>query len=336
VEIIIIANNIEGDSDGIGKHARIVAEEMNTRDGINARIFTGTTTSFGVLKRVVSLEMHKAFRHAIDYIKNNKVNTVIVEYPFNEFNSIVIADYKMLKRVCSNTGTKLALSMHEYDRVKPLRKLVITSFLRESDLVFVSEPHYQETLKKYNKNIYLRTIPNHIPEVNGIEKDRNRFAFFGMVNKAKAFNEMIEAWKIFNVDNKYTLDIVTGTDIEIENSDQYGINLYIKEEDKRVAKILSRDAYAFCPIKPNVSFNNSSFVSGCQCGCVPIGVFNKELSNIDFAIRMNSYFVQDFIEAASESVLLSDNTYMEYSQNAREFGMRFTIKSTVDSMIARL
>ena len=125
MKILVIACNTVGDSDGIGKHARLVAEELNKRDAVEkVALISGNTVGFNRLELVLSMQMAKAFLRAISIIKKEQYDVVIVEYPFNEYNPIIVVMYKMMRSVCIKRKCKLALSMHEYDRVKALRTLL--------------------------------------------------------------------------------------------------------------------------------------------------------------------------------------------------------------------
>lgn len=336
MKILIIANNIIGDSDGIGKHARLVKEEFSKREGVEAVIVSRTTTGFSTIKKFFSLEMHKAFKQAYNYISQEKPNVVIVEYPFDEFNPIILLDYRKLHKQCKKNGARLALSLHEYDRVKYLRRKVIESFMKNSDLVFVSEPHYLETLKPFNKNIYLRTIPNHIvSKSNNIEKDRRRFVYYGIVNKAKAFEELIKAWRIVNKERNYVLDIVTISDISVNDSNRYNINLHIGTSDSQVEEILSEVACAVLPIKPSISFNNGTFVSCAQNGCMIIGIASDDIKNERFIIQPNEYTPESLAEAIHKVALMNDDELKSMQTEARKFGSKFSVESTVSQMLER-
>ena len=271
------------------------------------------------------------------YVSSEKPDAVIVEYPFNEFNPIILIDFNNLHRECKKSNAKLVLSMHEYDRVKFLRKKVIESFLKNSDLVFVSEPHYLMTLKPFNSNIYLRTIPNHIVSRQKVmNKDSKRFAYFGMINKAKAFDEMIEAWKNFNISGEYSLEVVTVSEVQIKDVEKYGIHCHIGETDNRVAEILSEVAFSVLPIKPFIAYNNSSMVSCAQCGCIVIGKASDIVSKEGFVVEPDDYSPESIEKALKKAVCLDPACIEAMRTRAVSFGSYFTIESTVSQMLERL
>lgn len=63
MKVLIIANNLEGNVDGIGKHARIVGQELS-KLGLNIDYSTGETWKFSKAKLLFSFEMSKAYINA--------------------------------------------------------------------------------------------------------------------------------------------------------------------------------------------------------------------------------------------------------------------------------
>ena len=339
MKIIEIACSISGDLDGIGKHARLVTEEFQKREDVEEiKLLSGNTAGFNKVQLIFSIEMYKALSEAISHIKEKKYDCVIVEYPFNEYNPIIIWKYIELKNICRKRHCLLALSLHEYDRVKELRKIVIRKFVRCSDFVYVSEPYYLKKLKKMNNSLFLRTIPNHIPVLYRKKADNSKenFVYFGFINSSKAFNEMIKAWDKFNVDKRFVLNIVTATKIDFDVVEHKNIKLYIGLDDEKASEIMWNSLYSIVPVLPYVGFNNSSFVSTLQCGCIPIGKFGDSLKEEKFLIQAKNYEVESLIEVFNYAINMSEQEMREKSSQALEFGKKFTVETTVDLMLSAI
>lgn len=335
MKIIEIGCSTEGNSDGIGKHARIVCEEMNRRDGVEATLISGNTVGFSKLGMITSREMNRAFSDARHLVETECYDYVVVEYPFSEYNPWIVMDFRRLKRACHKNGCQLALSMHEYDRVNCLRKMVVRNFLRNADFAYVSETRYLEKLKWLNPNLYLRVIPNHIPLL-GRTKDlrtKNHFVYFGLVNKSKAFDEMIRAWNLFNRNGECRLNIVTATDIEFHEREHRNIKLFRGPNDEEVADIMWKSMFSIIPVTPEVGLNNSSFISAIQCGCIPIGRFSEKLRRESFVINLDSYEIEPFEKVLRATEQLGAEELATKSEQARRFGECFTLKSSVDMIL---
>lgn len=337
MELIELGCNTAGNIDGIGKHTRLVNAELNTRSGVHSVILSGSTENKSKLRKILSLEMSKALLHASTMVKKTQVDCVIVEYPFDEFNPLIILAYRFLHGECKKAHTVLALSMHEYDRVKYLRKKVIEHLIKSSDLIFVSEPKYLNKLKQLNSSIYLRTIPNHVPLNKNQDlmhlKNKNRYVYFGLVNKSKAFNEMITAWDLFNSDMQHELYILTATKIEFEEATHNAIHLFFNLNNERVAEIMQSSMFSIIPVKPDIGYNNSSMVSALQAGSVPIGVFNNDYRNKSFVINLKNYSIDSIVHGLNVASALSKEKANEMSNAAEVFGREFTLEKTVNMML---
>ena len=334
MKVLEIASNTNGDIDGIGKHARLVTEELCKRKDIEkATLISGDTVGFSKRKMVTSLEMTKAFKKAENFLKNEHYDFVVIEYPFAEFNPFILFELRKLRAVCYRYRCHLALSMHEFDRVNPLRRAVIKEMLKVTDLAFVSEPKYLKKLKKYNSTLYLRTIPNHVPISKHEKKINNNFIYFGLINKSKAFYEMLEAWKIFNKNGQYKLYVLTATALNNDIKDIPGIELHYNLSDVEASNYMWKATYSIVPIVPSVGFNNSSFVSTIQCGCIPIGRFNDELREKPFVVHTHNYENEEFANALKNAASIGKDDILRMSDEAFEFGMQFTIEGTVTMMI---
>lgn len=335
MKVLIIANNIVGNFDGIGKHARIVGAEMN-KQGVVVEYSTGMTLKKSRFGLFVSLEMSKAYLKAMSKIIRVNFDYVDIEYPFNEYNPLVLVMHFFLWVVSRFVQTQVAFSMHEYDRVNPLRRFMIKCMLPFTDLIFISEDKYFKSLQRYSAKMHLRIIPSHGISYVPNSKDfssHNCYCYFGLVNKSKAFDEMLQAWDEFNVEGKYHLDIVTITDLSEWNLESHkGVIYHYNLSDADAGIILSKCVFSIIPVIPNIGYNNSSFVSTIQCGCIPIGKFNDSLKNEEFVINVKSYDVSDFVAALYESQKY--DMYEVKSSLALEFGTQFSVEKTAKMMIS--
>lgn len=251
-------------------------------------------------------------------------------------NPLVLLMHFVLWVVSRFVQTKVAYSMHEYDRVKPLRRFMIRGMLPFTDLIFISEDKYFKSLTHYSAKMHLRIIPSHgitfIPNIKDFSSHK-RYCYFGLVNKSKAFVEMIRAWDVFNVDGKYSLDIVTMSDLsEFKLESHKGVTCHYNLSDVEAGVVLSKCVFSIVPVIPCIGYNNSSLVSTIQCGCIPIGKFNNSLKNNSFVINMKSYDVDDFVAALNNSQKNDD--FEVKSSLALEFGKQFSVERTAEMMIS--
>lgn len=335
MKIITIASNVEGNIDGIGKHARILTEEY-IRRGHDAFIIDGITWNKSTIGKLFSLEMTKCIFKTSSIVTKDKTDLVIYEYPFAEFNPFIILPIIWLYFVTRFTNTKIALSMHEFDRVNFLRKCIIFIFLVFSDVVYVSETKYIERFKLFANKMYHRTIPNHIVRPS-FEKniDKTKYTYFGLINRAKAFQEMIDAWNEFNKEGKYQLDVITCSDYsQWDNEQNKNISFHFDLPGDEVASILYKSAFTLIPVIPNIGLNNSSFMSGIQCGCVPIGIFNETVLHNNFIINQIDYSLDNYLSVLESTQELDDMTLKTMSDDAMKFGSPYTVENTVSMMLS--
>lgn len=334
MKIIEVGCNIIGDQDGIGKHARLVYEEMKKRPEIEkVELLGGSTIGFSKPQMVFSKVMSSVFSKVEKRVSDEHFDYVIIEYPFAEYNPTIIFSYHKLKEICHKHGVKLLLSMHEYDRVNILRREVVKNFIKNSDAVYVSEPYYLDKLKLLNSQLFLRTIPNHVPVVKREKHGKNGFVYFGLINHSKAFQEMLDAWDVFNKEGKYNLSILTATDAFVDLSKHQNVELFQDLPDKEASDRMWGSDYSIVPVVPSIGFNNSSFISTIQCGCIPIGHFNQSLINEPFVINTEDYSSYKLSEALNRAVSLRLKEKSNMQDQAFEFGKKFTIESTVTMML---
>lgn len=188
--------------------------------------------------------------------------------------------------------------MHEYRRVNILRKYVIRVFAKRADLVLVANAQLKEDVSKYAKKIELRGIPTNLFSNNLIINEKeDAYVYFGLINKSKAFTEMINSWDRYNSNNTYKLYILTGTKDAIDVRKHCNVEYIYKANDEEVLSIMSKCKFCIVPVKPEVDMKNATFKTGALCGCVCIGKFCEEYSNNSFVINMKDYSEEEFLTA---------------------------------------
>lgn len=66
---------------------------------------------------------------------------------------------------------------------------------------------------------------------------------------------------------------------------------------------------------------------------LPIGHFSKRLNNKSFVINTETYEKDSLKNKLLRAVSLEDSDLLEMSNNALQFGRKFTLESTVDMML---
>lgn len=336
MKFLSIANNIEGNNDGIGKHARIVGNAI-IKMGHKVDYCVGTTWNKSLFKKMISMEMCNAYKDAINKIGQSYYDFVVIEYPFCEYNPIVLYYHRLLFEKAHKLKTKVAFSMHEYDRVSPLRRMLIKGFLPYCDILFITELKYKKELPQYADKMWLRQIASQgMPYYPNLKNGQslNRFCYLGLVNKSKAFKEMLIAWNKFNRNNTYHLDVVSNSDLSEYNlDDMKGVKLHTKLSDDDAGKVLSSCCFSIIPVVPSIGYNNSSFVTAIQCGCIPIGCFNQDLCKEPFIINANGYDEKNFCHALELAVSLNEKDIYLKREQGLTFGKRFSVEKTAEMMI---
>lgn len=334
LRVLIIGNNTSGDKDGIGKHARIVARTMEKNaDTEYAGLMGDETSGRSKWGLMVSPVMTRVFYRIPSAIKEHHIDCVIIEYPFMEYNAWIVIALRILKRRCKKLGCRLGVSIHEFDRVKWLRKLVIMDFARQADLVFVTEEKMRVKLEKYNRNIYIRTLPNHLPITHRKErKNKKQFVYFGLISRAKAFDEMIAAWNVFNRDGKHELLILTSSDLKGEESWK-NVCILRGLEDEEIAQKMNGASYCIVPVLPCVGLNNSTFITALQCRCIPLGKFDDNLDVKNFVVNLPDYSVSAFCDAFIKTTEYSESELDRMQEQAFAFGSQHTAERTVEQMV---
>jgi len=334
MKLAVVANNIEGNYDGIGKHARLLADAMQ-KNGIDISFYSGTTWNKKKRELFYSFEMSKAFLRLIKDINEYEYDYVLIEYPFIEYNPLILIALLILFVRTRFSRTRIALSLHEYNRVNKLRKLAIIGFLALSDFAFYTNKEYCEKFRLLERKSYTRFIPGHINCPQG-EKDysNRRFSYFGLINGSKAFEEMLQAWKCFNKEKKYQLDIATCSPCNIDDYRKYNVFLHSDLPDADVAEMLFNSSFTIIPSKPNIALNNGSFMAATLCGSIPIGVLSDVVKSEGFSIGSRTYGLSDFVDSLQHAVSLSNEDVKNLSVKAHLFGKQYSFDKLAKEMIS--
>lgn len=330
--ILVVCNNANGNEDAVGKHGKMLSEQF-VKMGHESVVLSGKS-GFGKYFSFLTLVMSWVLFKAAFYTIKRKYDFVIVEYPFKEHNPLIVLFYLLLFGTTKLSHTKLLLSMHEYDRVNVLRKKVLDVFMRFSDWIFVSEEKYLNKFGHLSKKMSIRSIPNHIVcERKDKVYNPHAFCYMGLVNKSKAFGEMLKAWESFNEKGENILDIISSSDLSEWHLERYkGIRYHHNITNAEMVDVMFSCAFAIVPILPEIGYNNSSFVSAIQCGCVPIGKFGDSLRNNSFVVNVNDYSVDSLVEAFRQVQQMSTEKFNKLSEDCMNFGKNFSIEKTALQM----
>lgn len=341
MNILIIASNMGSINDGVGGYANYLAEALEKLPEVD-KVYkeSGETDSMTTKKMVLSMEMTNAISRAIDKVKKGMVDTVIVEYPFKEYNPMIIPLLNSLRRQLHKRNGKFVLSLHEYFRAKKVRKIVMRKLVDMADDVFVTEKKIQDFFSKNKENVFIRDIPSIIPvEWKENEKkafEKRKFIYFGLVIANKAFSEMIDAWKVFNKDGKYELDIMTSSDIILNEEEKYNIQLYKNLDDEQIAIRMKQATYCILPIIPEIGMYNTTFKTATRSGCTIIGIFNHRFKNEKFAIDIKSYSINDFVDGLERAKNLTAEQLENNKKEAIKFGERYSFEHTARQIVDKL
>ena len=331
--ILVVCNNANGNEDAVGKHGKMLSEQF-VKMGHESVVLSGKS-GFGKYFSFLTLIMSWVLFKAAFYTIKRKYDFVIVEYPFKEHNPLIVLFYLLLFGTTKLSHTKLLLSMHEYDRVNVLRKKVLDVFMRFSDWIFVSEEKYLNKFGHLSKKMSIRSIPNHIVcERKDKVYNPHAFCYMGLVNKSKAFGEMLKAWESFNEKGENILDIISSSDLSEWHLERYkGIRYHHNITNAEMVDVMFSCAFAIVPILPEIGYNNSSFVSAIQCGCLPIGKFGVSLKDNQFALNVMDYSVDSMVKTLCRAQQITNEEFYRLSQMCFEFGKQFSLENTALQMI---
>jgi hypothetical protein len=326
-KVALIANNYNQTYDGIGAFATAVSK--NFSDRIDLKVYSSSCSeNDSAFRRISTMGMTKAIYQAS--MELSKKGAVLLDYPFVEWNPCIIFSYLYLRRMCRSRQAKLFLSLHEYSRVNALRKAVIRIFARNADCVFVSNDTLAQEIRPFAKKIRYRSIPTNISGYTEAGKhDKHTFVYFGLVNKTKAFNEMLSGWDVFNAAGEYTLNVLTGSRLSGLEKHK-NVNYLFHLQDSEILKTMEDAAYCIIPVRPEIDMKNGTFKTGALAGCICIGKFSEEYKQLPFVISMNDYRPVDFVEMFQNASELNLDKIKEMGHFASAFGKQYTPEAVAE------
>ncbi len=326
MKIAIIANNFGKTYDGIGAYAAVEAKYFKEKAAIV--VYTANCSEAdSKFSRIINRGMTEQIKKCMEDIPREKFDAVILEYPFVEWNPSIVGAVNSLKRELTKSGVTLVLSLHEYLRVNKIRQFVIRKLCSCADLVMVSNEENQKAVSAFTSHLAIRDIPSNIYDDTAFSKeimaDPNSFAFFGLVNPTKAFVEMLEAWDAFNSDGSKRLFIMTSTILDQDIEQKHPGLKYIKNaNDEQIIRTLRSSRFAVIPVRPEVGRNNATFKTCSMCGCICVGKYCNEFSDLPFVINIKSYAASDILDGLNRTRKLSEVSVK--SNDAVKFGMQFS------------
>ncbi|WP_026523795.1 glycosyltransferase [Butyrivibrio sp. MB2005] len=323
--IAVVCNNYGKSYDGIGSYSKVIYED--SIKNFDVKIYSsdcktdlnafGKMSEFGMVKQVRQL--------AKDIKHGNKYDAIVIEYPFAEWNPLILYSFFSISQIAKKNSIKIITSVHEYGRLNTLRKFVIEYLCSISDAIFVSNQEMGESIKRFCPYYFERAIPTNIYSDNlefNIAKKKNKYVYFGLVGKTKAFDEMIEGWDRFNKGGDNTLYILSGS--KIENIDNHlGIQYFYDCPPKKIIEIMSECAFCVVPIRPFIDEKNATFKTGCLAGCICIGKFDEKYRGLDFVVNMNNYSPEEFEDVFELSKKISDDDLEKRQKMAYEYGKQY-------------
>lgn len=331
MKIILICNNFGKNYDGIGAYAQKVYNALNKVASVN--VITAFCKPTEKIKRIFALGMTIAVFKAFKNMLVNQYDKVIIEYPFVEWNPLFCISLIFLKLSSICSKTRIVVTIHEFKRSNILRKAVIVYLAFLADALLVTEKENLVLLQKINVNSLKINIPSNVDIVvdTTIEREKS-FVYFGIVNKAKAFDEMIKAWDEFNSDCKYKLYCITSSNLENMESHK-NIKYIHNAADNVISEIMGRCLFSILPIRPFVDEKNATFKTSCSAGCVTIGSFCDEYKNLSFIINIDNYQKEKFLYAFKECINMEENILKEKSLKAMEFGKIYSMQNNVNQYL---
>lgn len=341
MKILVIGNNIGSIKDGIGGYIKSMLGAMKAREDVETVISeNGDTFDYGKIGRIFSLKMSNAIIRANRRIKKEHIDTVLVEYPFQEYNPLILPLLSITRRRVKKNGGKMVLSVHEYIRAKSVRKMVVRALIKKADILLVSDEQTKECFKEFHKPTFTRDIPSNIAvkwaEGEQKEVNRNGYVYFGLINSSKAFDEMIAAWKVFNKDGKYELLVLTSSEPVVEDCEKYRISVQRLLSDEEIETIMKNSTYSVMPINNGVTAGSTTFKAAVGAGCVLLGMFDPEYKDEEFVIDIDSYDLDDFVAGFEQTQKFTDEELDRLQKMVIEFSDNFSIEKTVDKIISSI
>ena len=198
--------------------------------------------------------------------------------------------------------------------------------------MFVSDENIEEAVKQYCKRTKIRQIPTNLYNDRAIheniEKKENIYVYFGLVNSSKAFDEMLEAWDIFNREGDKKLYILSGTPLGDIERKHKGIEYIYNGSDYEIITKMREAQVCFLPVKPYVDSKNTTFKTASISGCICVGAFCDEYKKLDYVVNIENYNPKSIISALEKISNLSECEILKRIESAIEFGKKYTPQNT--------
>lgn len=311
--VYVVCNNANLKIDGIGDYAYLLCKELINHIP-EIRLLSAASGKRGFINKLCSLAMMRLLLRLEGKIEEGDV--VIIEYPFAECNMMVLPALKRLKCSLLKKNGRLILSLHEYDRANFYRKYIIRHIFPLADVVLVTDQAMQCTCRHYVRDVRIRTIPSNIYQGEQAlsVKDNSQYVFLGLIDKTKAINEMVEAWRIFNKNGNKKLTILTSS-IFNNHFESYGIDYKRNLEINEIGEYFKKAAFCILPINPEVGYNNATYKTAICFECIPIGHFKQNMDNDSFVININDNSVCEIHKGLERSATMSEEDYSKMKES---------------------
>ena len=336
MKITHIVNNFGKTYDGIGAYAKVMYD--NLPKGVEEVVYSAVCReSKNKFKYMFNFGMTKEIFRCVKNFFADKADVVLIEYPFMEWNPLILIPIYCLFMKCRRYKIPLIISLHEYGRTHCLRKLMSRQICKIADHVFVTTEEMKKDITEFSSRVSIRNPPSSIwnKEVmqQDITKDYNSFSYFGLITSAKAFSEMMDAWDEINRDGNRHIYILSATMLGNIEKQHKGVTYIYNADDEMILKTLRRCAYCFIPIKPEIDSKNTTFKTASVAGCISVGKFCTEMADLPFVIPMNGYQIKDFIEADGKMSGLTEEIIQKKTALSAEYGKQFCPPNTFGEMI---
>ena len=147
--------------DGIGAYAKVM--HNNLPKDVEEIVFSAECReSRNKLKYIFNFGMTKEIFRCVKSIFAEKVEAVLIEYPFKEWNPFILMPIYRLSMRCRRYQIPFIVSLHEYGRTHPLRKLMCKHICKKADHVFVTTDEMKKDIFMFCASVSLRSFPSNI------------------------------------------------------------------------------------------------------------------------------------------------------------------------------
>lgn len=327
MKLAFISNNYGKKYDAIGVFAKVIAE--NLPDNCTYDVYSSDCRDehSSKLQRMLNMGMTRAIYSASKGVNKRKYDAVLMDYPFMEWNSLILLAFKILSLCSKKKSTVLMLTLHEYERASRLRKFVSEQLCKMADVVMVSSNETGKIIEKFNKNWFSIELPVNISSYNGnysnIRSSKKQYVYMGLVNKTKAFTEMLAGWDCFNQNGEYCLNIITASELGDIEKEHKGIKYFHMASDEMLMNVMRKSAFCILPIIPAVEERNVSYKSACIAGCISIGIFCDKFRDFDFTYHIKDYEIETLANAFRAVQSFSDDYIKNAEESAIKYGQDF-------------